>query len=794
MKRPLRIAFRLLAAVSGVTLALLLGAWLTMRASLPALDGELKLAGLSAAATIGRDERGTAILRAANAIDGARVLGFLHGQERFFEMDLARRAAAGELSELFGKATLEMDKDKRRHRMRARLAAHYAAAPAADQAALTAYAEGVNAGLQALGSRPWQYWALRSTPRAWQPVDSMLVTAEMTFMLQARSIDERLAEIGLRNMVGDALFEWLKPSGGAWDAALDGSTLPLAPLPSPSQVNTRESADRQVARLPTAELGSDPMPPGSNNWAVGGTAAAEGGAILADDMHLGIGVPAIWYRAQFEIGTGDDLRRVAGVTLPGVPGMVVGSNGDLAWGFTNSQGQWFEIVAHPKAAPETLKTVDELILVKGGEPVTLKVREAPWGPLVAHDHAHDYSLWWAMYAAGGINLESLRLAGARNVDEALAIAQVAGIPHQNFLVADKAGNIAWTIMGRIPAKDGEARAVARGRALPVAQAARLPDGWLAPHKYPLIKNPPSARLWTANSRQTGGALAALIGDGGFDLGARARQIRERLHEKARLNEADLYAIQLDSESRFMQRWHALALSNARAGSGTKAAALAAELAKWNGRADADQTAYRIARQFRLATMGVLWETWLKAARRGAATQATEVKSAERPLPLASDGRFEYAVWQALEAKPDHLLPTPFKTWDEFLAAQLDAVYDTLIAQAGAIEKATWGQHNTARFKHPFSRALPLLSRVLDMPALPQSGDNHLPRVASPTFGASQRMVVAPGNEARGILTVAGGQSGHPLSPFYGAGHLEWHEGKAVPLLAGAQRHSLRLSP
>jgi penicillin amidase len=118
----------------------------------------------------------------------------------------------------------------------------------------------------------------------------------------------------------------------------------------------------------------------------------------------------------------------------------------------------------------------------------------------------------------------------------------------------------------------------------------------------------------------------------------------------------------------------------------------------------------------------------------------------------------------------------------------------LVAQTGSLDKATWGERNTTRFKHPFSRAMPFLSRFLDMPALPQAGDNHMPRVAGPTFGASQRLVVAPGKEERGILTVAGGQSGHPLSQFYGAGNLAWYEGNATPLLAGSERHALRLTP
>jgi penicillin amidase len=798
MKSYMRIALWAFAGLVFLVVTGVMAALLAMSSSLPALDGSLQLTGLSAPARIARDENGTATVRVANDLDAARALGFVHGQERFFEMDLARRAAAGELSALLGKATLDMDKSKRHHRMRARLTALYARASTADKAVLTAYTEGVNSGLGSLGARPWQYWVLRTTPQPWSPVDSMLVTAEMTFMLQGRSVDERLNEIGLRNMVGDALFAWLKPSGGAWDAALDGSSLPLTAIPSAARINTRDSDEKMVARQwpREASVSEAEQVPGSNNWAVGGAATADGVAILADDMHLGIGVPSIWYRAQLEIGTPNAVRRIAGVTLPGVPGMVVGSNGDVAWGFTNSYGQWFEVVAHAKSkvGPADLTTIDETIDVKGHAPVMLKVREAPWGPVVASDKQHDYSLWWTMYRDGGVNVESYRLLHARSVDEAVGIAQSSGIPHQNLVVADRNGNIAWTIMGRIPARGGVPRASSRARAVPAEGASALPDGWLAPEHYPLIKNPANARLWTANSRQAGGALGAIIGEGGFDLGARAKHIRDKLDEKPRWNEADLYALQLDDEGRFMKRWVELALRIARLGNDPKSTALASELAKWNGRAGVDQTAYRIARAFRVQTFDVLWEHWLKAARRRAANDASELVATDKVLKLGHDSRFEYPVWQALESQGIHLLPLPHQSWDGLLVAQLHAVYDELVAQTGSLDKATWGERNTTRFKHPFSRAMPFLSRFLDMPALPQAGDNHMPRVAGPTFGASQRLVVAPGKEERGILTVAGGQSGHPLSQFYGAGNLAWYEGNATPLLAGSERHALRLTP
>ena len=290
-------------------------------------------------------------------------------------------------------------------------------------------------------------------------------------------------------------------------------------------------------------------------------------------------------------------------------------------------------------------------------------------------------------------------------------------------------------------------------------------------------------------RQLGGDGAAIIGEGGFDLGARAGQIRDRLSAAPKLDEKALYDIQLDAESRFLKRWSELAQSLS--AKSEKAAAIAAELKRWNGRADIDQSGHRIARAFRQRTIDQLWLSWLAAADRTAASAEAADK---RYAALSFDGRFEYPAWRALTERPLHLLPPPHQSWDEFLVAQLAFVHDELMQQSGSLAQATWGQRNATRIKHPFSRAMPFLSRFLDMPPSPQAGDNHMPRVASPTFGASQRLVVSPGREEQGILTVAGGQSGHPLSPFYGAGHRDWLEGKPTPLLAGETRHTLQLSP
>lgn len=760
-------------------------AWALLRASLPQLNGRISLPGLQAPLSLARDDLGTLIVQGENRLDLARGLGFVHAQERFFEMDLTRRSAAGELSALFGPVALERDKQRRLHRMRERMSERLAQLPAADRALLEAYASGVNAGLGALRVRPWQYWLLRAEPEPWAAVDSTLVVIEMFWMLQGSGLDGGFERAQLRSSAGDALFDWLNPRGGRWDAALDGSQLQPPALPTPEQLDLRKaSPNTSQAPLPQRQASADePAVIGSNNWAVAGRRSEHGGALLADDMHLGLSVPSIWFRTQLQIpaSAGRPEQRAAGLSLPGMPSIVVGSNGAVAWGFTNAYGQWFDWIQLPSEfAPERLKIYTQTIAIKGRAAEKLEVQEFDGAPLLREQNGRRYALRWIAHQGEAVNLELDRMLLARHVDEAVGIAQRSGIPHQNIVIADSRGQIAWTLAGRLWSQPGLAKSYAR------FQGAETPaHDWVAPADYPLIKNPKSGQLWTANNRQLGGAAAELIADGGFDLGARAQQIRERLSEKPKHDEASFSALHLDNEARFMQTWGQRLLKVAAA---SPAHAEAAELLRrWTGRADAEQAAYRLIRTARLKTLDTLWLAWTEPL---LGTRQRDEKSA-----IKWRSSFEYPVSQALDQQPTYLLPPGHASWDALLLAQLDAAAQEMREPGPqALAAASWGQRNRSKIQHVLSKAIPPLAYFLDMPGLDQGGDSNLPHVAAPAFGQSQRLVVSPGREAQATLSMPGGQSGHPMSPFYGAGHAQWANGEATPLLAGRPRHRLDAEP
>lgn len=772
-------------------------AWHQLRASLPALEGTVALAGLDAPVTVTRDELGVVTVSAHSRADQARALGFVHAQERFFQMDLLRRSGAGELAALFGPAALPVDRARRRHQMRTRLETALAQWDPVSRALLDAYTEGVNAGREALASAAFEYRLLRARPEAWQPVDSLLVVAAMYFVLQDNDAERKQTRTLMQQALPPEVVDWLLPPGSSWDATVTGDLFFDPPIPAAEILDLRTLDPSPEGDGTDADAYVPPPMPGSNNWALGGALTASGHAMIANDMHLGLQVPALWFRSSLVLTARDGSisRRVDGVTLPGLPFMVVGSNGRVAWGFTNSYGDWSDLVLlerHPEQPqryrnPEgwaELVTVEETLEVHGAATETLEVTLSRWGPVVASlPDGTPMAVRWIAHEPAAFAPAYVALETTADVAEALDIAGRAGIPAQNFVAGDSAGNIGWTITGPIPQR----RTDVNPRDAIVSSRAPSWTGWVADDARPRLLNPPGGRLWTANSRVVGGEWLEMIGDGGYDLGARTTQIRDRLIELERATSRDFLSIQLDDEARFLARWHdrLVRLLDEEAIEAQPArAALRERLAGWEGRASADAVAYGLVRRWRTLMIGAM-----------AAALTGEVRALDPAFryrePLA-----EAWAWPLLEAAPAHLLHPAQPSWRDWQLALVDRLIAERAIQPGnpAFQVPTWGAYNSGEVRHPLSQAVPWLSRWLDMPAQPLPGDADMPRVQAPGFGASQRMVISPGAEDVSLFHLPGGQSGHPLSPFYGAGHEAWVRGEPTPLLPGPKVYALELTP
>ena len=765
-----------------ITLALLLLvvlaaglSWWRLHASKPRLDGELAVAGLSAPVTITRDASGVPTLTGANRADLAFALGYLHGQERFFQMDLLRRAGAGELSELFGSATEKVDRKLRLHRFRTRARAELARTDPATRATLNAYVAGVNRGLGDLGATPFEYAILRHHPVPWRAEDSLLAGYALFFDLEGPEPSFEMNRARAAARVGQPMADVLYPETTELDSPIDGSRLPEPLLPA--------AMGRAVA-LGGASAGPEPMLKGSNNWAVAGRLSATGAAMIANDMHLAHSVPNIWYRARLRMPGWDAI----GVTLPGNPHIVVGSNGRIAWGFTNSYAALHDAVAIDPVpgrpgwyatpdGPRAIQHIPEKLCVSASCS-TLIVDETIWGPIVGTlPDGRAIADRWIAHDPGAVGLTGpLALERAGSVADAVAIAHQGGIPDQNLTVGDRAGNIGWTIFGRLPMRFGLS-----GRdAASWADGKRGWAGYLPPERIPAVINPPSGRIWTANARVVGGEAYKLIGDGGYDNGARAGEIAARLRAKERFEERDLLAIQLDDTSLRNRFWaeellRVLARTPARA-------AWIKPVQQWNGRADADSVGYRLIAQFRRETITHVMDAYVGADPDG--------RYGSRAAPQTDGG-----IRRLLRARTPALVPPGYAGWDAVEGAALNAVAKDIDKQAGGdLGRYTWSAYMHPRVQHPLAKAIAPLGWLTDPADPPTSGDSGTPRAEYPGGGPSERLVVSPGFESRALFHMPGGQAGNPLSPYYLAGHTDWLEGRPTPLLPGPTRWTLTLVP
>jgi len=797
----------LILALIAVFFALLSG-------SLPRLDGDISVADLAAPVTIDRDALGVPTVTAATRTDLAYATGFLHGQDRFFEMDLSRRLAAGELSEIVGPAALAQDEAARIFRFRQVAKAVLEQATPEQRAILDAYTRGVNDGLASLQVRPWEYLALRARAAPWRPEDSVLVLHAMWWQLQYMGFHREMLRREVNDRLGGPLcgprwkcaLQFFYPARTPWDApavvpegAPDAGPQNAA-IPGPDVLDLRDANPPPQS----AHVSTTAAVVGSNNWAVAGSHTRTGAALVANDMHLGQRVPVIWYRMRFRTnpaqGLGIDLT---GVTLPGAPVMVAGSNGHIAWGFTNSYGNWLDVSLVPCTAVGVssltgpsgtiaLQVQWELIRVHGRGPVRFPVRSGPGGVLLeAHpDRGQCWFASWLAQVPAASNFNLLGLEHVSTVQQALALAPTIGIPHQNFVVGDREGHIGWALYGRVPATGLAGPRIPAAVEQPRAAGSA---GWLEEPAQPTAIDPPVGRLWTANARVTsdpeqeraiGGDTASLGAE--YDFGARASQIRADLLAINRpATPADMLRIQLDDRAVLLGRWREvlLGLLDASSLSGHPARAQFRSLIEhWDAAADTDSVGYRLVRRWRDLIEAQVWDMILDGLHIPA--------DASYSVPT----QFQAPLLRLLQEQPLHLLAPRYASWQQLMLTELDAAITQLQRECGDLSRCTWGQQNTIRIEHPLSRALPFLSALLDMPTLELPGDHDMPRVQGMTLGSSERFAVSPGHEADGYFHMPGGQSGNPLSPYYRAGFMAWARGVPLPFLPGPRAHRITLHP
>jgi penicillin amidase len=760
-------------------------------ASLPAHDRTYRFPGLAARVTVEIDAHGIPTVSAGSRDDAYAALGFVTARDRLFQMDMLRRRMSGRLAEIMGEKMLESDRWHRLLGFEDVAESILTRLPEDQRKVLEAYASGVNRAMAAMPVFPFEFWLLGYWPSAWRPEDSLLAVLAMEENLGWTGEAERMATV-MEAALPKTVNAFFSPTVDRYtDRLLNGKTsgTPLLPIPKTELSVLLSSAGERYAGL----AADAPPPMGSNGWVVGPTKTWDGRAILANDMHLALRIPNIWYRVQIRYGK----VRLAGLSMPGIPLVVVGSNGNVAWGFTNIEGDFVDLVElelDPNdpgryRTPRGFVRFDErleTLSVRGGTEHAFKVSTTEWGPVLPETLlGKRVAVHWTALDPEATDLHLLDLDTVRDVRAAQAVFNRAGGPPLNALATDSQGNIGWTYTGKIPKRFGFDGSAARSW----ADGSRGWQGYIPAEELPRLVNPPAGYIVNANQRMLNDGYPHVIGHD-FDHGYRAYRISEKLSGIGNLTERDMFALQLDTRTDFYRFYQRLALSLPSVGkTAREAESWRQALENWDGTAERESLGFAVLVEFRRLLIDEVLSPFLVPCRN-----------------LDSGFRFRRAtvdepLQRLLTEKLPELLPSKarYRDWNAFLHDLLMRAERNVSVKyrSEPPERLAWGEANRVAIAHPFSGVLPWFGGFLNMPTVPVAGCHECVRVympGQPVLGASERLVVAPGHEGSGILHMPGGQSGHPLSAHYGDQEQAWVDGKPLPFEAGPAVRWLELLP
>jgi len=771
--------------------ALALGVYALLAASLPRRSGGAAIAGLDAAVAIALDAHAIPVIHAESFTDALRAQGYMHAQERFFEMDLLRRAPAGELAALFGERALGADLTQKPFEFRTRARALLAELPAEHVEWLDAYTAGVNAGLADLRARPPEYWLFGATPAPWRNEDSVLVVFAFYTMLSNNHSFESTQGL-LHDTVPEAVYAFLTPSTSRFDRPIVGAsdtdpTGGYAPLAIPTSDTIDLRADAAPAESLAPHVEPPLLGPASNQWAVNATRGAGGRAWLANDPHLSLRVPSIFYRSELEWPGGV----VRGVGIPGLPGILIGANAELAWGATVSnadQADW--VVVEPDPADANRYRTPEGSEAFGEHPVDIEVagrakaeqvtvQTTRWGPIVAHDgRGRPLALHATWLEPHGVNLAVLELARAISVGDGTSMLERWAGPSLNWMLADSGGDIAWIVNGPLPRRVG----FDGSRPESWADGSRA---WAGEIERPQQVGSRDGALFTANNRTLPPEKAAALGRM-WMRPLRAKRIDELLTARNTFGAREFLAMQLDTQAEGYDQIRDTLLAVVPANDPEPLLKSARDhVERWNGRADVDQPGFRLLHVY-----------YRKLVERTIAPLLAPAIAADPSYvyrwPLADE-----VLRRLLDERPPNLLTREYASWNQFLRqVLLDALREIGADQKRPGIDAPWGAFNVLDVAHPFAglSVLAPLAPWLRLPAAPLPGSTVSLRVAAPSYGALIRMSVSPSAPEAGILEMAGGQSGHFLSATFRDQLQDWLDGAPSPFLAGSAISQIVLEP
>ena len=725
---------------------------------------KLVVAGLAGEVTVRRDERSIPYIEATNDADLYFAQGYTTASDRLFQMDLMRRLSRGETAEIFGRSVLEEDKRWRRFGFAKIAEENVRLMDPSLRSALENYSRGVNAYIATLDEKtlPVECRILQYRPSEWRPSDSLMIGKILSDALSTTWRND-IMRLSLQSMPKEKLADLTNQvtpydvilfgtdgkaatAGGVTDLKADAGLLAFA---------ERDDAVRKSS-LERVGLYAEDLA-ASNNWVISGKKTVDGKAILANDPHLAPTAPGIWYLSHLSTPT----MRVSGVTVPGVPGIILGHNADFAWGATNVgpdvQDLYFETFNDkgeyktpngweaPVKRTETIK-FRASPMSPALQSETIDVIETRNGPIIFENGGKKYALKWTAFDPKNNEFEVFyRWNRAKDWNEFKEALKSYGGAAQNFVYADTKGNVGWYAASKIPL-----RRVGDG-ALPYDGSTNDGEwvGFIPFEELPNLYNPPSGIIITANQRIVGTSYKYPQMSRDAATPWRARQIANALGAKSKLSIDDVRAAQFDSHNIAVEMIAKEIIKD-----GAASVATLDLLKKWDGRMTPDSSAALLASDIRIC-------------------MANKMADANKPAP-ATIVRERVLNW-AVQKRSALWLPTEFKDYPALMRYCDDAV------RAGFSDPKrygpdpaawTWGKIWQSRFPHPLASA-PFIGAQFATPIVPISGSGQTPNVGS---AVSMRHIATPGNWDATSHVIPLGQSGDPKSPNFKDQFEAWSTG------------------
>ncbi len=782
------------------------GAYIIARAALPQLDGTLHVKGLSAAVKVTRDSHGVPAIEAATLEDLFLAQGYVTAQDRLWQMDVMRRFAGGELSEILGEDTLKIDREQRILGLRAAARKSLQMASARDRSYLDAYARGVNAFIETHGNGlPIEFRILKYRPKPWQAEDSIVIANQMVKDLNYYTFGEALDR--------EKILAKLGPERTA-DLYVNRSWHDRPPTVMREDLNDQENQgdsdedddeddgpDNSVTqRGVVPDIWAQGKPEavnGSNDWVISGAHTVTGKPLLSDDMHLGHQMPNLWYEAHLKAVNLD----VAGVTLPGMPYVIVGHNQRIAWGFTNVGPTVADAVIENFNEQGAYQTPQgwqrpehraEVIHIKDHPVVTVDVKITRHGPIITDilpGEKRAVSLRWTLY--DGLHMPFFDVDAAQNWEEFRKAFSQLDAPGQNVVYADIDGNIGYQATGHVPI-----RAAGDG-SLPVSGAddAHEWTGYIPFDKLPSIYNPPSGVIATANGRITPDRYPYSI-SAEWEAPWRAERIYHVLESGRKFAAADMLALENDIHSEndlFAAERFVYAIDHA-AKPSPRANQAADLMRNWDGRMLAASAAPTIAVRSAEELKRLLLEPRLGRPPEDPKLQKTTLNW------RTYDWQME-TVWlqNILLHQPKRWLPENYPNYDELLTAAVEAAVNASDAPE-ELASWHWGSVNAVDIEHPVLGKIPFVRHWAAPGVREQSGSKYTVKAVTRDHGPSERFTANLADLDQSTLNTVSGQSGNFLSPHYMDQWKAWYEGSSFSLpftsqaVAATGAHWLVLEP